>query len=250
MLKEIIISIRAYYKAHQFIRKHGLWKWIIIPGIIYLFLFVAGIYFYLNTSYKVMQFFFTGIGIKKWLLDHNGSVINFLFLFSQVVLQLVMLLFYFSWFKYFFLVIGSPVFAYLSEKTESILLKKDFPFSFRKLLSDSWRGIRISMRNAFWQTLVTLLIFLLALLPVAGWIAPLLALSIECYYLGFSMMDYTNERRGLGVSGSIEFINKRKGLAVGNGMLFYMALTIPLLGWVLAPGYAVVAATLSMQEIE
>lgn len=248
MLKEIIISIRAYYKAHQFIRKHRLWKWIIIPGIFYLLLFVVGIYFYLNTSYRVVQFLFTEIGIKKWLEAHNGSVINFLFLFGQVVLQLVMLLFYFSWFKYFFLIIGSPVFAYLSEKTELILLKKDFPFSFRRLLSDAWRGIRISIRNAFWQTLSTLFIFLLAVIPVAGWIAPLLALSIECYYLGFSMLDYTNERRGLGVVRSIEYINKRKGLAIGNGMVFYMVLAIPLLGWVVAPGYAVVAATLSMQE--
>ena len=64
----------------------------------------------------------------------------------------------------------------------------------------------------------------------------------------FSMLDYTNERRGFGVVRSIEYINKRKGLAIGNGMVFYMLLGIPLLGWVVAPGYAVVAATLSMHE--
>ena len=33
-------------------------------------------------------------------------------------------------FKYIFLIIGSPLFAYLSEKTEAIIEGKDFPFSF------------------------------------------------------------------------------------------------------------------------
>ena len=40
------------------------------------------------------------------------------------------------------IIIGSPVFAYLSEKTENIMEGKDFPFNFPKLLSDIVRGVR------------------------------------------------------------------------------------------------------------
>ena len=57
-----------------------------------------------------------------------------------IMLRLVMTFFYFSLFKYLFLIIGSPVFAYLSEKTASIIEGKDFPFSFSQLIKDSVRG--------------------------------------------------------------------------------------------------------------
>lgn len=213
-------------------------------------LFLVGFYFFIGTSTEVVEFLFEKIGVRNWLESHNQSLIKFLFLFGQIMLQLILLLFYFSWFKYFFLIVGSPVFAFLSEKTESIILNKEYPFVLSRFLRDVWRGIRIAFRNLFWQTLFTIAVLLLALVPVAGWVAPLLSLAIECYYLGFSMMDYTSERRGYSVTDSIDFINKHRGLAIGNGIVFYLLLALPVIGWVIAPGYAVVAATLSLQEEE
>lgn len=248
MLEEIIISVSSYFKAHRFIVKNKLWKWIIIPGVVYAALFITGIYFFWESTAFVIDYVFTQTGIKSWLQHENIRWLSFIFLFSQVILQLILLLFYFSWFKYLFLILGSPLFAFLSEKTESILLQKDFPFLWQRFFSDIVRGIRIALRNALWQTVYTISIFLLGLIPAIGWIAPLLSLFTECFYLGFSMLDYTNERRHLSAMQSVEFINRHKGLAIGNGIIFYGMHLLPLVGWVLAPGYAVIAATLSLQD--
>ena len=49
---------------------------------------------------------------------------------------------------------------------------------------------------------------------------------------------------------SIDFIGRHKGLAIGNGIMFYLMHSVIILGWVLAPAYAVIAATISMQEIK
>jgi CysZ protein len=250
LLEEIIKAIQAYFKAHKFIVKNRLWKWILIPGVIYSILFFVGIYFFWQSAGYVIEFFLSKIGVKDWLQRENAAWLNFLSIFGQLVLQLVLLLFYFSWFKYLFLIIGSPLFAYLSEKTESILLQKDYPFSFRQFITDIARGIRIALRNTLWQTVFTISIVVLALIPLLGWVTPLLALFIECYYFGFSMLDYTNERKGYSANQSIDFINNHKGLAIGNGMIFYLMHALPLVGWILAPGYAVIAATLSMQSIK
>jgi CysZ protein len=62
------------------------------------------------------------------------------------------------------------------------------------------------------------------------------------------MLDYTNERKHLSASESIDLINRHKGLAIGNGIVFYLIHILPVIGWVFAPGYAVVAATLSLQD--
>ncbi len=248
MLEEIIIAISAYFKAHRFIVKNKLWKWILIPGVIYAVLFVTGMYYFWQSSSYLIEYVLGKAGLKIWLQKENAGWLNFLFIFGQVVLQLILMLFYFSWFKYLFLIVGSPLFAYLSEKTEALILNEDYPFSLKKFVTDVVRGIHIALRNTLWQTVYTFSVLILALIPVLGWVTPLLALFIECYYFGFSMLDYTSERKGLSSSQSIDFIHHHKGLAIGNGMVFYLMHALPIIGWVLAPSYAVIAATLSLQK--
>jgi CysZ protein len=246
MLKEIIISIQSYLHAHQFIVKHKLWKWILIPGLIYTILFLGGMFLFWHSSNNAIEFILLKTGAKNWLDKMQDGWISFLFIMGQVILRLVLLLFYFSLFKYLFLIIGSPVFAYLSEKTESIMEGKDFPFNYKQFLKDIARAIKIAMRNLLWQTVYVVSILIISFIPFVGWIAPLVALLVECYYFGFSMLDYSSERNKLSASQSIEFISRHKGLAIGNGLVFYMIHFVPLLGWLLAPSYAVIAATISL----
>ncbi len=246
MLKEIIISIQSYHHAHQFIVKNRLWKWILIPGLIYCFLFLAGMYLFWTSSNTFIEYILLKTGVKAWLDQTHDSWISFAFILGQIMLRLVMLLFYFSLFKYLFLIIGSPVFAYLSEKTESIMEGKEYPFNLRNLLKDIMRATRIALRNLLWQSVYLLSILIISLVPVVGWIAPLFALFVECYYFGFSMLDYSSERNRLSASQSIDFIGRHKGLAIGNGIVFYMIHFVPIIGWIMAPTYAVIAATLSL----
>jgi len=248
LLEEIIIAIRSYFRAHNFIVKHKLWKWIIIPGIIYAILFAIGIYVFWQSSAHVIDYFFSKTGLKVWLQKEHDSWLRFIFIFGQLIFQLILMLFYFSWFKYLFLIIGSPVFAWLSEKTEAIISNTNYPFDFNKYLNDIKRGIQIALRNTLWQTVYFVTILFLSLVPIIGWASPVLAIFVECYYFGFSMLDYTSERKGLSSSASIDFIGDHKGLAIGNGMVFFIMHAILFVGWVIAPGYAVVAATLSLQE--
>lgn len=246
MLKEIIIAIESYFKAHRFIKKHKLWKWILIPGFLYMLLFLAGMYVFWQSSDAAVTYLTSSLGLDKWVHRQGSGILSFFFLMGEMMVRLIFIFFYFSLFKYLFLIIGSPVFAYLSEKTEAIMEGKDFPFSFLQLLNDVYRGILIALRNALWQTVFTVSILILSFFPVIGWVMPLIMMFVECYYYGFSMLDYSLERHKLSPAQSIDYIGKHKGLAIGNGMIFFMLHLIPFLGWVLAPAYAVVAATISV----
>lgn len=250
MLKEIVIAIESYFRAHQFISKYRLWKWIILPGIFYMILFVIGMYFFWTSSDEVISYLTHSLGIDKWLQRSGNALLSFFFMMGELMLRLLMVFFYFSLFKYLFLIIGSPLFAYLSEKTESIIEGKDFPFSWKQFMKDIARGVKLALRNTLWQTVYTISLLILSLFPVAGWITPLIGLFIECYYYGFSMLDYSCERHKLSPSESIAFISRHKGLAIGNGMVFYLMHLLPIVGWILAPAYAVVAATISLYHQE
>ncbi len=250
MLKEIIIAIQSYFEAHKFIRKHRLWKWIVIPGVIYSLLFIAGVYLFWHSSNDAVIYLSRQTGLEAWLQKQRSEWLSFLFLMIAVILRLIFLFFYFSLFKYLFLIIGSPIFAYLSEKIDSILEGKEFPFSYLQLMKDAWRGIKLSFRNTLWQTVYMLSLLLLSLIPVFGWISPVIAVSIECFYYGFSMLDYSCERNKLSPAQSIDFIGRHRGLAIGNGLIFYLLHFVILVGWIFAPAYAVVAATLSLHKIK
>jgi CysZ protein len=163
-----------------------------------------------------------------------------------IMVRLVLVFFYFSLFKYLFLIIGSPLFSYLSEQTEALIQGKEYTFRFDQLMKDMGRGIRLALRNSLWQTVYTICIIILSFFPLIGWITPVISTFVECYYYGFSMLDYSCERHKLSPAASIAFISQHKGLAIGNGLVFYLMHFVPFLGWVLAPSYAVVAATISL----
>ncbi len=246
MLKEIIIAIQSYGKAHRFISTHKLWRWIIGPGVLYMILFVVSMFLFWKTATGAVSYLNNVTGLRAWLERMNSGLLSFLVSFAELVLTLLMLQFYFSLFKYIWLIIGSPLFAWLSEKTEALIEEREYPFNLQQLLKDMWRGIRLAIRNTLWQSVYTVAILLLGLIPLVGWAAPVLALFIECYYYGFSMLDYSCERHKLSPAESIRYVGSHKGLAIGNGVVFYMMHIVPILGWVLAPAYAVVAATISL----
>ncbi len=242
--------MQSYYRAHEFIQKYRLWKWIIVPGILYAIVFVISIYFFSSSMNQAIQWLTLETGLQLWVNKLQDSWIGFLFTLGGVMLWLILMLLYFSLFKYIWLIVGSPVFSYLSEKTAAVIEGKSYSFSLKKFITDLWRGILMAVRNAFWQIIYITTIIFISLFPVIGWITPLLAVIIECYYYGFSMLDYSCERKEMNPTRSIDFISTHKGLAIGNGIVFYLMHLIPVVGWILAPAYAVIAATISMHEVE
>ncbi|RAJ10619.1 CysZ protein [Chitinophaga skermanii] len=243
-LREVLGAIQSYGKAHTFIKQHKLWKWIIIPGLIYCALFFLGAVFVWGYIGELVDSLMNFLPLKKWLASLGSSFLNFLFILAGLCIRLITLLLYISFFKYFFLIVGSPLFAFLSEKTEAIMQGKDFPFNFSQFIKDIWRGIKISFRNMVYQTALMLALSILAFIPLVGLITPLVAWLVECFYWGFSMMDYSFERKQMSIKESIAFIREHKGMAVGNGLVYYILIFIP----IIAPCYAVIAATIHIQQ--
>lgn len=247
MLKEIIIALQSYGRAHQFVTKHKLWKWILIPGIIYALLFCVGMYFFWSSTSDFVSWLSRFSGINRFLNRQHSGALSFLFIMGGIMVHIALVFFYFSLFKYLFLIIGSPVFSYLSEQTEALINGKEKTVTFeRELLSDMRRGIRLALRNSLWQTVYVISILILSFIPIVGWITPVICTFVECYYYGFSMLDYSCMRHKLSPSASIAYISEHKGLSIGNGIVFYGMHFVPVLGWVLAPSYAVIAATISL----
>lgn len=257
MSAQIGLGFRTYGNAISFIFNNGLWWFFIFPVLLNILLFWGG--------FELKEF--ARDYLQRVLLDWTdlGNAGFFLSGFLKGALEWFLRIafgfFFFFIFAYFggyiILIIMSPILAYLSEKTEKINTKKDYPFSAEQLMRDIVRGILIAVRNMIIETGYMIIFFIFGIIPVIGWLfsiaSPFILFFISSYFYGFSYMDYTNERKRLNVGQSVRYIRKYKGFAITNGGIFSLSLLIPFCGVMISPFVAiisVVAATLGMNETD
>lgn len=148
--------------------------------------------------------------------------------------------------KYVVLILLSPLLAYASERTEEVLAGKRMPFHAGRWLREVLRGIVMALRNGAAETLINLAAWGATLfLPVLAPITAILLWGLSCWFYGFSMFDYINERQGLGIRASLRAARRRRGLVLANGMLFNLLMKIPVLGLMTAPLMGSIGAVLA-----
>ena len=245
-------GISAYGKALDLIFSNGLWWYFLFPVALNVIIFVGGIY---------------GIGaltetVEHWLVEIvslDGATF-----WGAVYLKSIMGGFVWVFFKFVFFIlfatvggyliimIMSPVFALLSEKTEEILTGNKYPFNGDQLMRDVVRGVLVALRNMFIELGFMIVFFIVGFIPVIGQFAAVILFVISSYFYGFAFIDYTNERRRISISQSVAFIKKNRGMAIGNGFVFALAMLVPFCGTTIAGFVAivsVVAATISTHKI-
>jgi len=243
MLKQFRLALGSYLVAHRFIFKHKIWAYALIPTLINILMILGLLYcaFQINDTLKphILSWFSTDYKTLSTLTNYT----------IQVLVNLVLFIAYFFIYKNLVLIILSPFLAILSEKVDALYTGREFPFNGKQLLLDVWRGIKISVRNSAIELVLIFLCFLLGFfIPIIGFLVPITIFLIESFYFGFSMMDYTNERKKLTFKQSKTYIKQNKPLAYGIGIVFYLMFLIPLIGWVFAPLYGIVAGTLAVLQ--
>ncbi len=114
-------------------------------------------------------------------------------------------------------------------------------------MASTMRGLRISLGNLSKELIITVFLLLVSLVPVIGIASSILIFLLSSYYAGYGNLDYYMEHY-FNVSESKKFIKQNRGIALGNGVVFVLILSIPVLGWFLAPALGGIAATLSGHE--
>jgi len=249
MLSDFLLGIRSYFDAHKLISKHNLWGYVLLPGLINLILFGITIWIGWEYSKKLTNWLMEIIGIETIAIASWGflkMIVHYLFL---LFFRLMSLLFYLFIYKYVVLIIMAPVLSILSEKTDEIISGNRYPFKLGQFLKDVLRGIVIALRNLGIELFLIIVLFFTSFIPVIGLLSPLLIFIVECYFYGFSMIDYSNERQKLTVRQSAAFIGRHKGVAIANGAMFYLLWLVPLFGLMVAPSYGVVAAAIAADKI-
>ena len=250
MLKELIISVRAFFLAHQFIMQHRLWKWMILPGIVYACLFVLGISYFSQTSSLFIEWIILKTGLKSWVDTIDSDLLGFFITMGSFWLWFTLLLFYFALFKFILLILFAPVFSYHHLRIAAIQRSEVYVFNWTEYLKLVFRAIRLNLTNIVWQIVYLIPIVLVCTIPIIGWFTPIFTILMEGYYYGYAMIDYGLATENKSSIASANYVSTHKGLPIANGLMFYFLHLIPIIGWVTAPFYALIAAHLNTQEIK
>ena len=239
--KQLKTGFASYPKAIRLIRANHLSKYLLIPVLLNIIVVVAFIY--------------SGVGIGDWIngiIERSTENMNGWIHAGMVAIKIILPIVFFALFVFIggtiVNILMSPIYTLLSEKTETILTGKEFPFDLKQTLKDIGRAAIIAIRNTAKQLILTALCLLLNFIPVAGSIASLvLIFIINAYYFGSGFMDYTFERWRISAKDSRNETYTMKYLAVANGAVYSLPLYL-FCGTFIAAfigGVSTVAATIS-----
>jgi CysZ protein len=261
ILKGFGTGFSAYGKALNMIFSKGLWWFFIFPIALNVLMMIASWFGIVSIADAVegwangaLKFEDDSFFLAEYLQSSSGFISSIAGWAVWFISKLLFFVLYGLFGGYIIIMLMSPVFALLSEKTEEILTGNKFPFNGDQMMRDIVRGILIAFRNMFIELGYMIFILVLGLfIPIIGGIVGTVILFfIASYFYGFAFIDYVNERRRLTLKQSVQFIRANKGLAIGNGFIFAMAMFIPLCGTIIAGFVAivsVVAATIAVHEV-
>lgn len=243
-------GIHTYREALSYIFKKGLAWFFLFPLILNILLFVGG-WEYLGQLTTMARDY-----IQNWLDLENATfwgaktIDTILSGFIWLLFKILFFLTFAYLGGYIIIIILSPIFSYLSEKTEKLRSGEEYVFDIRQILKDVVRGITIALRNLFIELILAVLMFILSFIPVIGWFSALILFLISAYFYGFSFMDYALERKKLNIRDSIQFMRKNKGMVVANGLIFSLCLILPFCGVSLSSFAAIVSVVAGTIAIE
>lgn len=240
MLKNFFEGITSYGKAIKHISNHGMWGYVLLPGLISVLLgaVIFGLSWVLSDDVG-------GFIENLWRWDWGHEVVAKI---AQVFGGLLVFLLGMIIFKQLVMVVSAPIMSILSEKVENQLVGKDsgVRFSLKQVISDIVRGLKIALRNIFRELGATLLLLLFGLIPIFTPFSTILIFVLQAYYAGFGNLDFMLERH-YRFRDSVKFVQNNRLLAIGNGAVF-MLMLYTFVGFLFALPLGTVAATIAATE--
>ena len=245
VLRDIQLGVKALKEAYPFVRRHRLWIGVLSYGWVSKFLLVIAFVIGLNFLAVLVNWF--GSLHPEGPLSYGASLLD---LYSGMFKKGYHL-FSLGGMKYLILILGEVLIFHAARRTMEVLKgTKEAEPSLKDFMRAQMRMIEISLAAWAFELGVTILISIALGFMHADWLKSPLNWMIQCFFLGAVMVDGYLEKYKLKLTASIYVSRQIAGLALVIGVATYLLLSIPLIGAVIAPFFASIAATLALFEME
>ncbi|MGB5812214.1 MAG: EI24 domain-containing protein [Polyangiales bacterium] len=179
----------------------------------------------------------TLIGILHWFIE---LVLGLLLVVIGLVLVVVLSS-----------IVAAPFNDALSEAVEAMVTGHEPPpFSFRRMIGDVVRTVRLETLKVTLYSIVVGPMFLISIfVPGVGAVVSVVAFTLTAIYLGVDYVDWPAARRGWSVSDRVAFARRKLPAVAGFGSGVWVLLFVPLVNLLFMPA-AVAGGTLLFLALE
>ena len=236
----------AYLQVPKALFRYQLWPFLILPSAISLLLSLV----------LVTVIYFAAGGISGWIdglvripwewLDKTVTITTAILTFLALVAGFVFI------HKHLALILLAPFLGTIAEETLKAVKGKDFVKTSLSVGQSFARSARINLQYILREMLANILFFACGFVPVIGSLISAVGMFLtQSRFLGYGLMDFPLENRGLSLVDSDAFVKERKSLSIGLGSGYLLLMMIPLVGWMFAPTFGTIAGTLkAIDELE
>ena len=240
--RDFILTVKNYQKVFPFIQENKLWKGALRYSWLSKFLFLVGLLLSLHFGKFLLDWWnseplATGLSM--------GKIANLTKDTFQEAHQLVIS----GGYKYVILILLEVIIYHFSRKTYEVLSGEPSKATLNDFLRAQIRMIKVIVFSFIMEMVFVIIAQLILSILGLDMIELIVVFLIQCFFLGFAIVDNYNEIHGMSINQSFKYTRQYLGVAVAVGMILYVLMMIPLFGTVFAPILVAVGATLTMYEL-
>jgi CysZ protein len=241
---QFLLTLRKHREAVDFTYQHRIWEGFWRYGWVgKLLLIVAAL-----AGLKFLSIF-----LKWFFKDGSADPLNAISRMGVLVTDIASegyQLFFVGGMKYALIVLLEIVIFHVCRRTTSLLTGRAESATFDAFLHAQFRMIKIAVRSWVLESVATMLIKLFFdIFGLVDFLEPVAIFAVQCFYLGFAVLDNYHEQFGLSIKDSARHARGFVGVALAAGLFLQIAFAVPVAGAIAGPVIATVAVTLTMFEL-
>lgn len=237
-------TTQSIVKSISFIREHKVWQGLLAYGWVMRGLLIIGGLL----SLKFFSLFMGWVGRAR--VDDPIEAISSVGVLAMDVFHEGYDLLFSSSGKYIVLILLEIVIFHFARKTLEILSKNPSQSSLQDFIQAQIRMIKIAFVSWILENIATNIIaFAFGLFDPIGVLEPTLIFAVQCFFLGFAILDNYHEQFEMTIKESLEYSKGYVGVAMAAGIFLYLAMLIPGIGSIVGTLVAAVAVSIAMFKL-
>ena len=243
-IRQFTLSLASWQQAWIFVKEQKPWKSLKEYGWVAKLVTIGAIFIGFH-FFSSLWDWFSNLGNSDQPLGLTSTMSSF---YNNVALE------NFQWIlnggsKYLILILLEVLVFHFARFTLTFLTGKEQDSSFDAFVNAEIRMIHVAARCWLLETVVIFLLGIaLNIIGFSSW-KPFFAFFIQCYFVGYAILDNYFECFGATVKESAAKILEVAGAAVGIGIVAFGLMYVPIVGVVLATTIGAVAGTITLHKL-
>ncbi|MEE9373501.1 MAG: EI24 domain-containing protein [Saprospiraceae bacterium] len=240
-IRDSVFTFRNLRGANRFAQKHELWKGIMNYKWLSKMLFVFAIIASIMLINSVMNWW-NQMPNQMNSIAELGSIVGTMFKGGYD-------LFVIGGLKYVVLILVEVVIFHFARRTLEIVRGEEVDNSFSAFIKAQKRMIKVAIFSFLMESFYSIILKVATGVIGFSFIDPVGIFIIQCFFLGYAIIDNYNEIYHMTLKQSFKMTQKYAGVTLVIGIPVYIIMLMPLLGTIFGPILGAIAATITMNEL-